>query len=59
MNDTSEVQCPYCYELVDLYVDPETTGSFVEDCAVCCRPWAITASRQPDGQLILHVARAQ
>ena len=38
------VQCPYCGESLDLWVD-ETGGSsqkYVEDCQVCCRPWRVT-----------------
>ena len=34
------VQCPYCGEPLDLWVD-ETGGSsqtYVEDCQVCCKP---------------------
>jgi hypothetical protein len=30
----------------------------VEDCAVCCRPWAITVERD-GGRLRVHVSRAQ
>ena len=45
MEDTVRVRCPYCREWVDLYVDPDTRGMLVEDCAVCCRPWAVTIER--------------
>ena len=38
MSDSTEVQCPWCWERVTLYIDPETQGEFVEDCEVCCRP---------------------
>ena len=57
--DSAEVQCPYCMEIVELYVDPDTTGELVEDCAICCRPWAVTVAREPDGQLYVAVNRAQ
>jgi hypothetical protein len=58
VEDTARVRCPYCREWVDLYVDPDTTGMLVEDCAVCCRPWAITVERD-GGRLRVHVSRAQ
>jgi hypothetical protein len=58
VDDTAQVQCPYCFELVELWVDPETTGTFVEDCAICCRPWRVTAWREA-GQLRVQVERAQ
>ncbi len=57
--ETSEVTCPYCFECIELYVDPQTAGSFVEDCAVCCRPWQVWVSRDEEGRLQLDVERAQ
>ncbi len=32
MDDTVQVQCPYCGELVELYVDPQQRGEMVQDC---------------------------
>lgn len=36
--------CAYCGEENDLFVDPEggTRQALTEDCAVCCRPNALT-----------------
>ena len=48
------VRCPYCRERVELYVDPDTQGAFVEDCEVCCRPWQVTAWRE-QGRLRVQV----
>lgn len=60
MSDTVEVHCPYCYEPLELYVDPETRGSFVQDCDVCCRPWQVWVERDPDtGEPLVSVGRAQ
>jgi hypothetical protein len=58
MEDVVRVRCPYCREWVELYVDPDTQGTLVEDCAVCCRPWAVNVVREGD-RLRVHVARAQ
>ena len=58
VEDTVQVRCPYCREWVDLYVDPDTTGVIVEDCAVCCRPWSVTIDRS-GAKLRVHVTRAQ
>jgi len=58
MEDSVRVRCPYCREWVDLYVDPDTTGVLVEDCAVCCRPWTVTIERDM-GKLRVQVHRAQ
>lgn len=58
VDDTVRVRCPYCREYVDLYVDPDTHGQLVEDCAVCCRPWLVTVERDR-GRLRVQVGRAQ
>jgi len=58
VEDTVRVRCPYCREWVDLYVDPDTTGVLVEDCAVCCRPWTVMVERDAN-RLRVHVSRAQ
>ncbi|MCA9678403.1 MAG: CPXCG motif-containing cysteine-rich protein [Kofleriaceae bacterium] len=55
--DTVTVRCPYCREKVRLYVDPDTAGTFVEDCEVCCRPWSVTAWRE-GGRLRVDVQPA-
>ena len=48
MDDTVRVQCPYCFELVDLYIDPQQRGEMVQDCDVCCHPWRVLVSRRRD-----------
>lgn len=53
------VTCPYCFEVDELWVDPDVEGSYVEDCPVCCRPWRITVRRGGDGRPIVTVDRAQ
>lgn len=58
MEEVAHVRCPYCREWVDLYVDPDTQGVYVEDCAVCCRPWTVEVAREGD-KLRVHVSRAQ
>ncbi|MDH3727130.1 MAG: CPXCG motif-containing cysteine-rich protein [Myxococcales bacterium] len=59
MDDTCEVICPYCFEVVEIYVDPETRGELVQDCDVCCRPWALYVARTEDGELAIQAVRAQ
>ena len=58
-DDVAKVVCPYCRERVELFVDPETHGSFVEDCAVCCRPWSVQVSVDEDGSRCADVLPAQ
>ena len=59
MEDIALVLCPYCFEQIEVYVDPETTGSLVEDCEVCCRPWQLTVALGEDGEPLVQVTRAQ
>lgn len=41
MEDRFVVVCPYCGESVEIYVEPDVKGSFVQDCEVCCNPWRV------------------
>ena len=49
--DAATVWCPYCGEPSEVAVDPGggAQQTYVEDCPVCCRPWRVTVSYQPDG----------
>ena len=58
MDDVVDVVCPYCSERVELYVDPDTKGSFVQDCDVCCHPWTVRVSRDEDRSLRVEIDRA-
>lgn len=50
-------QCPYCGEWQELLVDPESEGTMVEDCEVCCEPWEMTVSRSRAGVVSVRLAR--
>ena len=41
VEDTFVVLCPYCGEELEIYVEPELAGTFVQDCEVCCNPWRV------------------
>ena len=49
--DTAEVSCPYCGELVEIALDAGggTNQQYVEDCQVCCRPWKVKVNYGRDG----------
>ncbi|WP_372981236.1 CPXCG motif-containing cysteine-rich protein [Marinobacter sediminum] len=53
------IQCPYCWETLDVSVDPSVQEQeYVEDCQVCCRPIVIHVTFDDD--LTPHVdARAE
>jgi hypothetical protein len=42
MDDTFLVTCPYCGEQVEIYVESDVRGTFVQDCEVCCNPWRVS-----------------
>lgn len=48
VDDQLLVQCPYCFESMDFYVDPQTHGSYVEDCSVAS-PGACTCRETNKG----------
>ena len=53
------VQCPYCGETVEVIVDPSGghLQRYVEDCEVCCRPWQVTVTQTPEGDVFVQVER--
>ncbi len=57
MDDQFTVTCPYCGESLDVYVEPDMRGSFVQDCEVCCNPWRIRVVGRGD-ERYLDVSRA-
>jgi len=57
MDDQFLVTCPYCGEEVEIYVEPDIRGSFVQDCEVCCNPWRVRVSTV-DGERDVYLTRA-
>ena len=47
----------YCGEEVEIHIEEDVRGSFVQDCEVCCNPWLVRVTRSPDGADI-SVSRA-
>jgi cysteine-rich CPXCG protein len=59
-DDRFLVTCPYCGETVEIYLEPDVAGSFVQDCEVCCNPWRVRV-RAPRGrgeERTIEVAKA-
>jgi Cysteine-rich CPXCG len=44
MEDLFLVMCPYCGQQVEIYLEPDVKGSFVQDCEICCNPWRVRVS---------------
>ena len=51
------VQCPWCFEFVLIWVDPQAQGEMVQDCEVCCRPWVMQIRRDGQGAPVVTVHR--
>jgi hypothetical protein len=49
MEDSFTVTCPYCGEDIELYVETDVGGTFVQDCEVCCNPWRVRVTRGREG----------
>jgi uncharacterized Zn finger protein len=56
-DDVTIVTCPYCGEDVEVYVEADARGSFVQDCEVCCNPWLVRVDFHDDERSI-SVSRA-
>ena len=52
------VTCPYCGEEVEIFVEPDVHGSFVQDCEVCCNPWLVRVERGEEDERAIFVGRA-
>ena len=54
----TDVRCPYCGARAEFSID--TTGDLpedtVEDCPVCCRPWAVHVVTH-DGDIDVQITR--
>ena len=57
MADEFLVTCPYCGEELEIYVESDVSGSFVQDCEVCCNPWRVRVSGRDEDREV-HVTRA-
>ena len=57
MSDQFIVTCPYCGEEVEIFVEPDEGGCFVQDCEVCCNPWSVRVLGSGDDRWI-DVGRA-
>ncbi|MGV6818311.1 MAG: CPXCG motif-containing cysteine-rich protein [Thiotrichales bacterium] len=52
------IQCPYCWERIEIVVDPSVPEQcYVEDCFVCCRPILLSVSISANAQIEIQAAR--
>ena len=57
MDDNFVVTCPYCGEEVEIHVEADVRGAFVQDCEICCNPWRVRVFAI-EGERRVDVARA-
>jgi hypothetical protein len=57
VDDHFIVTCPYCGEQVEIYLEPDVRGTFVQDCEVCCNPWRVRVVKSR-GDRDIEVRRA-
>jgi hypothetical protein len=57
MTEDFVVTCPYCGEDIEIYVELDVRGTFVQDCDVCCNPWRVRVVRDRDDRHV-EVGRA-
>jgi len=50
MSEFLSLHCPYCGEVIELAIDEGggSAQSYVEDCPVCCQPWQVEVTRDPE-----------
>jgi hypothetical protein len=48
VSDDFVVNCPYCGEDVEVRIESDVHGSFVQDCEVCCSPWLVRVEGEDD-----------
>ena len=53
-----DVRCPYCGEVVELYLEADLLGALIQDCELCCNPIALDVRRDRDGDLEVRAERA-
>ena len=56
-DDAALVTCPYCGEEVEIYLEPDVRGQFVQDCEVCCNPWNVRVSGRGEERSV-EISRA-
>jgi len=58
MNESEEIQCPYCGQGMELLVDTTMDHQrFTTDCEVCCRPFEVLVECE-SGEIVSVETRA-
>ena len=57
MREEFLVQCPYCGEELEIYVERDVRGRLIQDCEVCCNPWLLQVTGNGEDRYV-EVSRA-
>jgi hypothetical protein len=57
MEERFNVTCPYCGEELEIDLEPDMAGRFVQDCEVCCNPWSVSITSDGDERYV-DISRA-
>jgi hypothetical protein len=58
LETTAEVSCPYCGEVITLFLDLSVESqTYIEDCSVCCQPMTVSYTVE-EGELASLSAEA-
>ena len=57
MPDGFLIACPFCGEQVEIYIEADVTGTFIQDCEVCCNPLRVHVSGRDEDREV-NVTRA-
>lgn len=58
MYDVLEIQCPWCFERLEIALDMTDWGEMVQDCDVCCHPMRLVVRRDEHGDPVVDVDRS-
>ncbi len=58
MLESTEIQCPYCGEWIELEIDCSAgSQDYIEDCRVCCQPMVVRVTIDENGLPQVDVVR--
>ena len=57
MGESVVVQCPWCGEAIEVWVEPDSDGTTIQDCDVCCRPCELVI-RTAEGGATVAIRRS-
>jgi len=60
LSEACSLRCPYCGEEVEVTVElaSDQPQEYVEDCPVCCRPWAVSVTHGEEDEPVVFLSRS-